>query len=162
MTAQLLSKSKGFLRGPNDKRVYQLTPGRPMLVTATGAETGDCFGVAEENIAPGDGPRLHVHEAADELAYILAGEFTWQIGDLRATGGMGSVAFVPRGTAHTWRNSGSAPGRMLFVFSPAGFEQFLIELSSVPPGERTPDAADAMSARYRTTYVGPPLAAPER
>jgi quercetin dioxygenase-like cupin family protein len=159
MTAQRLDRANGFLRAPADKQVYELTPGRPMLVTATGADTGNSFGVAEEHIGPGDGPPLHVHDAADELAYILAGEFTWQIGDLRATGGVGTIAFVPRGTAHTWQNSGSEPGRMLFVFSPAGFERFLMTLSSVPEEARTPDAVNEMSAPYRTTFLGPPLAA---
>lgn len=48
---------------------------------------------------------------------------------------------------------------MLFVFSPAGFERFLMELSSVPEEARTPDAVNEMSAPYRTTFVGPPLAA---
>jgi len=160
MTAQRLDGTKGFLRVPADKQVHELTPGRPMLVGATGADTGDSFGVVEEDIAPGDGPPLHVHDAADELAYILAGEFTWQIGDLRAKGGVGAIAFVPRGTVHTWQNSGSEPGRMLFVFSPPGFERFLVELSSVPEEARTPDAVNEMSAPYRTTFVGPPLELP--
>jgi len=150
----------GFLRVPGDKQLHELTPGRPMMVGATGTDTGNSFGVVEEDIAPGDGPPLHVHEAADELAYILAGEFTWQIGDLRAKGGVGTIAFVPRGTVHSWQNSGEDPGRMLFVFSPAGFERFLMDLSSTPEQARTPDAVNKLSAPYRTTFVGPPLAAP--
>jgi quercetin dioxygenase-like cupin family protein len=160
MTTSDLGRTRGFLRTSADKHVHELTPGRPLLVTATGPDTGNSFGVVEEDIAPGDGPPLHVHDTADELAYILAGEFTWQIGELRAKGGAGTVAFVPRRTAHTWQNSGSEPGRMLFVFSPAGFERFLMELSSVPQEARTPEAVNEMSAPYRTTFIGPPLGAP--
>jgi quercetin dioxygenase-like cupin family protein len=160
MTTQRLDGTDGFLRTSADKQVYQLTPGRPLLVAATGADTGNSFGVVEEEIGPGDGPPLHLHDTADELAYILAGEFTWQIGDLRAKGGVGTVAFVPHGTTHTWQNTGSEPGRMLFVFSPAGFERFLMELSALPDETRTPDAVNELSAPYRTTFVGPPLAVP--
>jgi len=96
MTMQRLDGMAGFVRTSADKRVHELTPGRPLMVAATGADTGNAFGVVEEDIGLGEGPPLHVDDAADELAYILASEFTWQIGDLRVEGGVGTVAFVPR------------------------------------------------------------------
>jgi mannose-6-phosphate isomerase-like protein (cupin superfamily) len=159
MTSKLVDGPRGFIRTFADRDVHELTPGRPLIVAATGKETQDSFGVVEEVVSPGDGPPLHVHHAADELAYILAGEFTWKIGDLQRSGGVGTVAFVPRGTEHTWRNTGLEPGKMLFVFAPAGFEQFLVELSALPKETLTMELANELGKACQTKYVGPPLAA---
>lgn len=159
MTTKRGDGTAGFIRTLADKEVHELTPGRPLVVAATGEETGDSFGVVEEVVGPGDGPPLPVHETADELAYVLAGEFTWKIGALRRRCGVGAVAFVPRGTVHTWQNTGSGPGRMLFVFAPAGFERFLVELSALPKETLTMELANELGAACWTKYVGPPLAA---
>lgn len=149
----------GFVRTPADQQVHELTPGRPLIIVAAGADTGEAFGVIEETVPPGDGPPLHIHHAADELFYVLSGAFTFQIGDLRASGGAGTVAFAPHGTAHTWQNAGEEPARMLFVLAPAGFERFLVELSALPAASLTMESVNALAAPYQTTYVGPPLAA---
>jgi len=149
----------GFVRPPADQQVHELIPGRALTIAATGQDTGNTFGMFDEVVGPGDGPPLHVHHDADEIFYVLAGEFTWLIGDLRARGGVGTVAFVPKGTVHTWQNSGSEEGRLLFVFSPAGFERFLLELCEVPLDQRTMESANRMGAACQTSYVGPPLAA---
>lgn len=149
----------GFVRPPADQPVHELTPGRPLIIAAAGPQTGGAFGVLTEAVPPGEGPPLHIHHAADELFYVLSGAFTFQIGDLRASGGAGTVAFAPRGTAHTWQNAGAAPARMLFVLAPAGFERFLVEVSALPADSLTLETVNALAASYQTTYVGPPLAA---
>jgi mannose-6-phosphate isomerase-like protein (cupin superfamily) len=159
MTMRDVDGTVGFLRTSAEKQIHELIPGRPLIIAATGEDTHESFGVVEEVVGPGGGPPLHVHHAFDELFYILAGEFTWQIGDVRASGGVGTVGFVPRGTAHTWQNSGPEAGRMLFVFTPAGFERFLVQLSTLPVETLTMESVNEMSAAYQTTYVGPPLAA---
>ena len=156
----------GFVRAPEDKHSFELFSRSQLIsrsrltVAASSDDTGTAFGVIEVVVPPGDGPGLHIHHVADELFYVLRGEFTFQIGDVRASAGVGAVAFAPHGTAHTWMSSGSEPGRMLFVFSPAGFEQFLVEMSRVPAAETlSPEAVNQMAAAYHTTFVGPPLAA---
>jgi quercetin dioxygenase-like cupin family protein len=149
--------ASGFVRPPAALARHALDPGRPLILAATGPDTGDAFGVVEQVIPPGVGPRLHIHHIADELFYILSGTFTFQIGDLQAVGDAGTVAFAPHGVAHTWMNTGNASGRMLFVFSPAGFEQYLVGRSQLPDAARTAEALNALAARYQTTYVGPPL-----
>ena len=157
MVDRRLALASGFVRFPNEMAQYTLDPDRPLIVAAAGVDTGEAFGVIEQVIPPGVGPRQHIHHIADELFYILSGTFTFQIGDLHASGGTGTVAFAPHGVAHTWMNTGDEPGRMLFVFSPAGFEQYLVRRSELLDGARMVDTLDAVAAHYQTTYVGSPL-----
>lgn len=159
MAAQDVSRIPGFVRTPADTQNRALTTVQSLTIAATGDDTGGTAGVIEEIVAPGGGPPLHIHHAADELFYVLSGAFTFKIGDLQTSGGAGTVAFAPRGTAHTWQNSGNEPARMLFVFTPAGFERFLVELSAVPVESLTMESVKRVAAPYQTTYVGPPLAA---
>jgi quercetin dioxygenase-like cupin family protein len=154
----------GFVRAPGSRTNDDPHPDRPISIVATGDDTGGTLGVIEEVLAPGEQAPPHVHHAADELFYVLAGEVTFQIGDLQARGGVGTVAFVPRGTVHAWQNSGDMPGRMLFVFTPAGFECFIAEGPARARREleaREPGAINRIAARYQTTYVGLPPAASE-
>jgi len=155
MVAQDVGRVSGFVRTPADTHHHALTSFQSLTVAATGDDTGGTTGVIEEIVAPGGGPPLHIHHAADELFYVLSGTFTFKIGDRRASGDTGTVAFAPRGMAHTWQNSGDTPGKMLCVFTPAGFERFLVELSAVPVESLTIESVNQMAAPYQTTYVGP-------
>ncbi len=68
------------------------------------------------------GPPLHVHPLTDEGFYVADGELTLVFGDREVVAGAGSFVFVPRGVAHTARNSGPGPMRGLLLLSPGGAE----------------------------------------
>lgn len=78
-----------------------------------------------------------------------------------AQGGPGAYVFGPREIPHGFRAEGAVPATMLILCAPAGFEQFIPELS-----ERTPDltipppAPDmgklmAVAAKYKIDILGP-------
>src|SRR5437763_15250895 len=69
-------------------------------------------------------PPLHTHNDSDEIAYVLSGEITFKIGDEVTVGGPGSCAFMPRGLAHAWKNTGPEPGRVLFLYAPGRAGKF--------------------------------------
>jgi uncharacterized cupin superfamily protein len=72
---------------------------------------------------------LHRHTREDEFPFILEGEWGfWQDGNL-AFAGLGDLVYKPRDVWHTFWNAADQPGRLLEMISPAGFEQFLIELA---------------------------------
>ena len=48
-------------------------------------------------------------------------------------GGGGYYAYGPRGGTHTFRNAGKTPGRLLVFITPAGFENYLEEISPYSP-----------------------------
>jgi oxalate decarboxylase/phosphoglucose isomerase-like protein (cupin superfamily) len=55
---------------------------------------------------------------------VIEGELAFRIGDHAMTAGPGTLAFVPRGTPHTFANPTIEPVRTLVWFTPAGFERY--------------------------------------
>ncbi|PYL06612.1 MAG: cupin domain-containing protein [Verrucomicrobia bacterium] len=73
---------------------------------------------------PGGGPPLHYHLNEDEIFHVLEGRVAFFLdGEWREVGPGGS-AFMPRGVAHTFKNVGDAPSRVLIMTIPSGFEKF--------------------------------------
>jgi quercetin dioxygenase-like cupin family protein len=73
----------------------------------------------EEVTPPGTATPLHVHHESDEVMYVLAGAFVCKVDDDITSIAPGGCVFIPRGVPHAWKNVGSEPGRVLFVYAPA-------------------------------------------
>ena len=94
---------------------------------------------------------------------VLAGELVFEADGRAQPASAGSVVHVPRGTAHTFSNVGSAPARMLFIYAPAGEERMFAEIgtpaapgvAAPPPGPEDVAKLLAVADRYRFT-VAPP------
>lgn len=61
----------------------------------------------------------HVHETFDQLAFILAGQAVYHIGDVGHEVGPGAVMLIPAGTPHWIEPNGEEPIENLDVFAPA-------------------------------------------
>jgi quercetin dioxygenase-like cupin family protein len=73
----------------------------------------------EETLSPGTATLFHLHRDSDEVAWVLAGEFTFLIGETVTAGGRGTCALMPRDVPHAWKNTGNETGRVLFLYTPA-------------------------------------------
>jgi mannose-6-phosphate isomerase-like protein (cupin superfamily) len=133
-------------------------------------ETDGAFFCFEASSSPGFGPPLHTH-AYRELFYVLDGEYEFTIerdGELeRVVGKPGTAVSVDGGVAHTFRNSGTSQGRLLFVHMPAALEEFFEEYGVPVDGHgeaaaaaEPPDFAAMAAALKRNgvTVVGSPEA----
>ena len=80
--------------------------------------------VIEEIVPPGVAAPLHRHGREDEISYVIEGTFRIWRGDEVLDMGPGGVALLPRHQVHSFKNIGTAPGRLLTVILPAGFERF--------------------------------------
>ena len=105
-----------------------------------GEDTGGSFALIEVQVQPENGPPPHIHHREDETFYVLDGEFSFLHGDRGFIATSGSLIYISKGTLHTFKNVGTAPGRLLVVITPAGFEKFfeeigepVIDKSSPPP-----------------------------
>lgn len=130
-------------------------------VKARGDQTGGAVGIVELVAPPGYETPLHVH-ADDEAFYILEGEMTLFVGDQVLLLEPGCYAFAPRGIPHGFRYAGPQGGRHLTLALPAGFEQFVVELSEpasnlIEPPVVVRDGAQlsAIGAKYGITILGP-------
>ena len=133
-------------------------------IKSTAETTGGRVAVTENWAPRGHGSPLHVHHNEDEWFYVLSGELTfWVDGQVtRAT--KGSFVFGPRDVPHTFTVS-SDEARFLLIVEPAGFENFLLELSepaqapTLPPPSAALPPLEAMMAaaeRYGLEILGPP------
>jgi mannose-6-phosphate isomerase-like protein (cupin superfamily) len=107
--------------------------GTTMRFIATAAGTGGRFTVGEQITPPGWGPPRHIHSREDEIFYILKGTYELHVGDERRTVSAGACAILPRGVPHGFRNVASTPGRLLFVITPGGLEEYFQAVAKCPP-----------------------------
>ena len=99
---------------------------------------------------PHTGPPLHAHVHADEIFYVLEGSYTITCGKRIFDASPGTFVFVPHGTPHRFE-VGNAPGRMLLIYTPAGFEGYFEERQIEEErqgGALSADQLDALGQKY--------------
>ena len=90
-------------------------PGRFSALKLLGRDTNESAMLFEETVPAGTKSLFHLHHDSDEVAWVLAGEITFKIGDDVSVGGPGTCAFFPRDVPHAWKNTGRETARVLFL-----------------------------------------------
>jgi quercetin dioxygenase-like cupin family protein len=120
-----------------------------------GHETGGSIMLFEETVPVGTKSTFHLHRDSDEVAWVLAGEITFRIGDEVSVGGPGTCAFFPRNVPHAWKSTGKETGRVVFLYAPAGAGGYIEELSKRAADPIDDAERDTLRARYRWEVLGP-------
>jgi quercetin dioxygenase-like cupin family protein len=130
--------------------------GVPTFIKATGEQTGGAFGLIEQIVQAGDGSPYHVHHAEEEIFFVLEGELTFISGERQMVGTAGSYTYLPRNIPHGFKVTGDKPARFFILTMPAGFEQFVIEMSEPTPPVGPPDLDKLMSvaAKHNIEILG--------
>jgi quercetin dioxygenase-like cupin family protein len=126
--------------------------GEPVEVLVPGEATGGFSTTLTQVSPPGGGPPPHSHMNEDETFYVLEGEYEFFDGSAWHKAEPGRAVHAMRGSVHTFRNAGTAAGKMLVFVSPAGLEKYLEEISVLSMPE---DAAQlfAISERYGIAFA---------
>jgi mannose-6-phosphate isomerase-like protein (cupin superfamily) len=103
------------------------------VIKATSRDTDGRFALVEITENEGETP-LHVHHREDETFWVLEGDIEFEVGGRRFEAGPGTMLFGPRGVPHRYAVK-RGPARMLFLFTPGGFED-LLRATSEPAAER--------------------------
>ena len=149
-----MTAKKGFVvPADGGKHFDSPTPGRSFSLKLLGRDTGETIMMFEETLPAGTTSLHHLHRDSDEVAWVLAGEFTFKIGDEVAVGGPGTCAFMPRNVPHAWKNSGSETGRVLFLYTPAPAGGLVEALSEQRPSNE--DEHKRLFERHRWEVLGP-------
>lgn len=107
----------------------QAVLGGSIAVRLRGEQTDGQLGLVEQVVPAGfPGPAMHLHPDFDETFYVIDGTLAFRIGDRAHQAPAGTVAFIPRGTPHTFANPGDEPARSLVLVTPGGFERYFEEL----------------------------------
>jgi quercetin dioxygenase-like cupin family protein len=126
--------------------------GEPVEVLIPGEATGGLSTTLTQTSPPGGGPPPHSHTYEDETFYVLEGEYEFLADGQWQKAEHGRAILAKRGSVHTFRNVGTATGKMLVFLTPSGLEKYLEGISSLSMPQ---DAARlmAISKRYGISFA---------
>ena len=151
-----MTEAKGFVVPAEGGRVLEMGPGRSSALKLVNDETAESVMLFVETAPVGTETTFHLHRDSDEVAYVLKGEITFKIGDEVTVGGPGTCAFMPKGCAHAWKNTGGETGQVLFLYTPGGAGRFFEARLGQPAGSISDAEAIEMRKLYGWEIVGPP------
>ncbi|KAL2623545.1 hypothetical protein R1flu_003750 [Riccia fluitans] len=133
-----------------------------------GHQTGGTISSFEDEVLPGASAPFHYHTKEDETFIMLEGNLTWIAGEKEHAVSNGAALFIPRGTPHSFRNDSGKKARMLVIYTPAGQEQWFLDVGKPvedpeKPPEVTPEdmkAAVKLGVEQYGMVFLPPKAAP--
>ena len=151
------SRTFGLKEGEGNARWWG---GGLATIKATGEESDGLYSIVEVLEPQGAQAPLHLHRKEDEGFWILEGEMTFHVGEEAIKASPGSFVFGPKGVPHRYTVD-SGPARLLYVLSPAGFEDFIYatselanELTLPPQPEGPPEEAEMEQLRVLARQYG--------
>jgi mannose-6-phosphate isomerase-like protein (cupin superfamily) len=124
------------------------------VLNQPGGDAG--YALVEATHAVGE-PRIrdHMHDRHEETFVVLEGQYEVRLGEDIVAASAGDYVFVPRGTPHTYRNSGSTPGRVLNIISPPDGVDLLAELGALAGTPIDEPLLRELHARHSARLVSP-------
>jgi hypothetical protein len=119
------------------------------FVKVSTADTGGAFCLMEDNLKREFALGLHLHRQHAETFYILEGNVDFYIDDAWMTATPGTTIHIPPGVPHAVLLTDDNTAKMLMIFQPSGFDQFLALLKSMTAEEL---ADEARMARLNEQY----------
>ena len=127
----IVHRARPIKQKPRSKRYYfDVGLGSVCL---SGPDTGGAYCLLEVSLAPGMGVPRHTHSREDEVYFVLTGELEVTVGVKTFVLGPGDTLLAPRDIPHELRNSGNTTNHYLLVFSPSGFEEFIMATAVPAP-----------------------------
>jgi quercetin dioxygenase-like cupin family protein len=127
-------------------------------ITVTGDETNGRFCVIDMHVPPGGGPGPHRHDF-EETFILLEGEVEVTLRGKKSIVKAGDSINIRSNAPHQFHNSSSSAARLLCICSPAGSENFFMELGvkvatrTTPPPKLSPDEQAAfMKTKYPSRW----------
>ncbi len=130
-----------------------------------GAETAGQFCVIDMHVPPGGGPGAHRHDF-EETFILSEGEMEANVRGEKRVVKAGETVNVPANAPHQFHNSSDKPVRMLCICSPAGQEEFFLQVGvpvdgpATPPPPPTKESMEAfqkkaaeLAPKYRTELL---------
>ena len=96
-------------------------------ILLTGQQTAGRYALIDMFVPPGGGPPPHRHDF-EEMFHVLEGEVEVLFRGAKSTAGAGATVNVPANAPHAFKNVADKPARLLCMVSPAGEEQFFLEI----------------------------------
>lgn len=109
--------------------------GDTYTILVSGKDTGGRYCLIDMHVPPGGGPPPHRHDF-EEMFTILEGEIEFTFRGEKSVARAGETLNIPANAPHQFQNKSDKPTRMLCMCSPAGQEEFFMEVG-IPVATRT-------------------------
>ena len=142
-----------MILGPGEGHAHYTARGSEMFFKAVAELDGGDLSLMERTLPPGGRrPPPHRHTNCSEAYFVLDGVVSIIVDGKELTVGREGFVLVPRGTAHTFGNTGAEPARLLVIHAPAMDAYFagLHELWNRPEPP-SPDEERALMSRFGMT-----------
>jgi quercetin dioxygenase-like cupin family protein len=113
-----------------------------------GAETRGAFCLLVDYPPPGWSLPAHLHHGVAETIHILEGEFEMTVASESSHLGPGQTLHMPADVVHSGGNAGQTSGRRVLIFTPAGMENFFLEVGTSSSEVET-DVSNAVASAIR-------------
>jgi quercetin dioxygenase-like cupin family protein len=141
--------------------------GDTYTILLQGGDTAGRYTLIDMHVPPGGGPPPHRHDF-EEMFTVLDGEIDVTFRGETTTAPAGTTVNVPANAPHSFGNHSHGPARLLCMCTPAGQEEFFLEVGD-PVADRTatpPHLSDraiaermakagALAPKYVTEFVQP-------
>ncbi|UBF29130.1 cupin domain-containing protein [Kovacikia minuta CCNUW1] len=107
-------------------------------------DTNGTYSLMEIIVYPQTGSPPHIHSREDESFFIQSGEIQFQIEGQTSVATPGTFIYSPKGQTHRFTNVSDRPAQMLCWVTPAGLEQFFMEIGTpvADPAAPSPPVTD--------------------
>jgi len=145
-------------KSDDPKQLHIGLVGNTYTILLTGKDTAGRYCLIDMHVPPGGGPPPHRHDFEESFT-VLEGEIETTFRGEHATVRAGQSINIPANAPHQFRNISEQPARLLCVCSPAGQEEFFMELGA-PVATRTtappkPDPSGQAELRAKTVALAP-------
>jgi len=111
--------------------------GDTYTLLVTGNATAGRFCLIDMHIPPGGGPPPHRHDF-EETFILLEGELEATFRGAKSVIRAGDTVNIPSNAPHQFHNSSAKPVRLLCICSPAGQEDFFLQVGTLVATRTTP------------------------
>ena len=139
--------------------------GGTYTILVSGAETAGRYCLIDMHVPDGGGPPPHRHDF-EEMFSVIEGELEFTFRGEASLVRAGSTVNIPANAPHAFKNVSGAAVRMLCMCTPAGQEEFFLEVGDLvdsrtaPPPKLTAEEiaerrkkAGSLLAKFRTEMV---------
>ena len=141
--------------------------GGTYTILVSGAQTAGRYCLIDMMVPSGGGPPPHRHDF-EEMFTLLEGELEFSFRGEKSVVRAGTTVNIPANAPHSFVNRSGTAARMLCLCTPAGQENFFMQVGDPVPSRTSPPPAlsadekaerggraQALAARYRTEMVRP-------
>jgi quercetin dioxygenase-like cupin family protein len=128
--------------------------GNTYTILLTGKDTAGRYCLIDMHVPPGGGPPPHRHDFEESFT-VLEGEIEAIFRGKHATVRAGEVINIPANAPHQLQNKSTQAARLLCLCSPAGQEEFFIQVGTpvatrtTAPPKLDPAAQEALKAKTK-------------